>query len=150
MHAFESDSLYHVFTQVVRFSFQRKHMLLEKVGIYPGQPAMLIALYHKDGQNQKELAKKLFIKPATITVMLKRMEKAELVERRQDPNDMRVSRVYLTENGKKICKEVDKIMKIIDVESFQNFTQEEQDLLLKLLIKMRDNLIKACNENREE
>ena len=51
---------------------------------------MLFALYKKDGQSQKDLAKQLNINPATITVMLTRMEKAGLLERRKDPDDQRV------------------------------------------------------------
>ncbi|MBU5592250.1 MarR family transcriptional regulator [Clostridium sp. MSJ-4] len=145
MSFFESDSLYHVFHQVLRFHYHRTHMLLDEIGMYPGQPPMLMVLHKMDGQSQKELAEKLKIKPATITMMLKRMEKAELVERRQDPEDQRISRVYITEKGRKAWEQLQDIMKIIEEECFGNFTQEEQVLLRRLLMQMRDNLMEVCD-----
>ncbi|MCY6958085.1 MarR family winged helix-turn-helix transcriptional regulator [Clostridium brassicae] len=147
MNFCEHDSLYHTFIQVIRLHYHRTHMLLEKIGIYPGQPPMLMALYHNDGQSQRELADKLKIKPSTITVMLRRMEKAELVGRRLDTEDQRVSRVYLTQQGKEICEKVKEIIKIIDSECFNGFTIEEKVLLRRLFIQMKDNLSKE-EENK--
>jgi DNA-binding MarR family transcriptional regulator len=147
MNDYKPDSLYRVFSEVIRLHYYRAHMLLDKVGIYPGQPPMLLALYKKDGQSQRELANRLKIKPATITVMLRRMEKAQLVERRQDAEDQRISRVYLTDKGKEACEEVKKVINIIDAECFSNFTQEEQILLRRLFMQMRDNLAKVCDKN---
>ncbi len=42
----------------------------------------------------KELADKRKVKASTTTVMIKRMEKAGLVERKQDEKDQRVSRIF--------------------------------------------------------
>ncbi|MBU5484688.1 MarR family transcriptional regulator [Clostridium sp. MSJ-11] len=107
---------------------------------------MLMALHIKDGQSQKELSDKLNIKPATITMMLKRMEKFDLVERKVDSEDQRVTRVYLTEQGKKLCKEAIQVIKIINGECFSNFTEEEKILLRRLLMQMRDNLEEVCDK----
>lgn len=142
----ESDSLYEVFLQIIRLHYHHTHMLLDKVGVYPGQPGMLFTLYKKDGQIQKDLANKINIKPATATVMLSRMEKIGLIERRQDANDQRISRVYITDKGKKVCQEVKEVMKIINAECFSNFTMEEQILLRRLLMQVRDNLLRVCNK----
>lgn len=147
MKCFEEDSLYHVFYQVIGLNYRRSQMLLDKIGIYPGQPPMLFSLLHKDGQSQKELSDKLRVKPATITVMLKRMEKVGLVERRHDADDQRVSRVYITEQGKEACEELKKVMSIIHGECFDNFTEEEKILLRRLLMQVRDNLMKACEKD---
>ncbi|WP_315116431.1 MarR family winged helix-turn-helix transcriptional regulator [uncultured Clostridium sp.] len=146
MECIEKDSLYHIFSQVIRLHYYRTHKLLEKVGVYPGQPPMLMALHIKDGQSQKELSDKLNIKPATITMMLKRMEKFDLVERKVDAEDQRVVRVYLTEQGKNLSKEVIQIMKIINQECFSNFTEEEKVLLRRLLMQMKDNLEEVCDK----
>lgn len=136
-----SDSLYAVFGQIIRLQFQCLHNMLDKYGMYPGQPPLLFALYHRDGQSQKELAEKLNIRPATITVMLSRMEKTGLLIRKQDEEDQRISRVYITEKGRETCKELKKVMNILHDECFKNFTEEEKDILYKMLVKMRDNLI---------
>lgn len=144
------DSIYNVFGQVMRFHYCRMHMLLEKLGVYPGQPPLLFALGKNEGLSQKELAQKLYLKAATITVMLNRMESAGLIERRPDGNDQRVSRVYLTGAGKKVLSDVKETLKNIELECFSNFTPEEQLLLRRLFMQMRDNLMAACGENFEE
>jgi DNA-binding MarR family transcriptional regulator len=146
MDNYNEDSVYYVFGQVIRFHYCRMHMLLEKVGVYPGQPPLLFALGKQAGLSQKELANRLHIKAATITVMLNRMETAGLIERRPDDNDQRVSRVYLTEQGKIVLGEVKKALKIIEEECFNSFTTEEQILLRRLLMQIRDNLVKACGK----
>lgn len=147
MYCYHSDSLYHIFGEVIKLNYHRSHNLLDKLGIYPGQPPMLLSLYHKDGQSQKELAEKIKIKPATITVMLGRMEKSELVTRRQDAEDQRISRVYLTEKGKKVCEDLKQVFVALNGECFSNFTEDEKEVLRKLMMKMRDNLVKA-SENK--
>lgn len=146
MKFYETDSLYYIFHQIIKLHFKRTFECLEHIGIYPGQPPMLGSLYKNDGQSQKELANKLSIKPATITVMINRMEKMELLERRQDIKDQRVSRVFLTEKGKKIWEKTSKVMEEINLECFDNFTEEEKILLRRLLMQVRENLIQACNE----
>lgn len=145
MDCHNHNSLSHAFYQVVRLHHQRTYMLLDKVGVYPGQPYLLFALHHINGQSQKDLAGKLNIKASTIATMVKRMEKTGLIERRQDNEDQRISRVYITEKGNEVCKEVNEARKIIEEESFSNFTEEEQMLLRRLLMQMRDNLEKVCN-----
>ncbi|GAA0721058.1 MarR family transcriptional regulator [Clostridium malenominatum] len=146
MESFKPDSLYHIFAQVIKLHFNRTHQLLEKIGVYPGQPPLLIALHIKDGRSQKELAERLKIKPATINIMVKRMEKANIVRRCQDEEDQRIIRVYLTEEGKKTCREVFEIMKGLESECFSNFTAEEEVLLRRLFMQMKDNLTKVVDK----
>ncbi|MFU0799935.1 MAG: MarR family transcriptional regulator [Xylanivirga thermophila] len=146
MDPFEDESLYHIFMDVIRLHYYRTHTLLDEIGVYPGQPPMLFALSKKDGQSQTELSEELNLKPSTITVMLKRMEKAELVERRVDMEDQRISRVYITEKGRTVFEEVNRLMDIIKSECFDNFTMEELVLLRRLLMQMRDNLMKAIDD----
>lgn len=140
------DSLYYIFLEVLRHHYNLTHTLLNNIGIYPGQPPMLFALNKKDGQSQKELAHKLNLKPATITVMVKRMEKENLVVRRQDDKDQRISRVYLTKKGKEMFKKTNEVINNIEKICFQNFTPEEKLLLRRLFMQMKQNLIKANNE----
>ncbi|CAM2851231.1 MarR family transcriptional regulator [Hathewaya histolytica] len=147
MQCFDKDSLYYSFVDVEKVHYKRIHMLLEEIGLYPGQPHLLLALQLEEGQSQKELADKMKIKPATITVMIKRMEKEGLVERIQDTEDQRISRVYLTEKGKDKCKEVYRITEILEGECFKGFTTEEQILLRRLFINMKDNLIESIKNS---
>jgi MarR family transcriptional regulator, organic hydroperoxide resistance regulator len=75
--------------------------------------------------------------------MLKRMEKAGLLVRRADPNDLRVSRVYLTDKGRKLESQVEEVIRIMDHECFDEFTAEEKVLLRRFFIHMRSNLLNS-------
>jgi len=143
MERLDKDSLYFVFLELIRVHYQSTHVLLDKIGVYPGQPPLLFILNKNNGLSQKELADKLGIKPSTITVMLKRMESGNLVYREQDSEDQRVYRVYLTEEGRKLCDKAKETTKCLQDICFENFTEEEKIILRRLLMQMRDNLQKS-------
>ncbi len=146
MNFSDSESLEFLLAQVIRLHHHRTQILLGELGIYPGQPPILFMLWKKDGRSQKEFAERLGLKPATITVMLKRMERAGWVERRSDSEDLRVSRVYLTEQAKKIRPKVEQVLNTIYEECFEGFTDQEKVLLRRFLIHMRNNL---CQDSRQ-
>ena len=140
MSYFDKDSLYRIFLEILRLYHYKMHKLLEEINLYPGQPPLLFALNKEDGQSQRELAEKLNVKPSTMTVMLGRMEKGNLVERKQDLDDQRVSRVYLTEEGKEICEKSRQVMTQTEEEMFVNLTVEEKVILRRLLLVVKNNL----------
>lgn len=124
------------------------HVLLVDVGVYPGQPPLLFILNKESGLSQKELAARLQIKPATLTVMLGRMEKAGLVMRHQDEEDQRISRVFITEEGRDAFKMAENVMREIDTEMFTGFETEEREKLKEFLGRIRDNLITAGQDRK--
>lgn len=140
MDGINKDSLYHMFFEIQRLNHCRALYLLDEIGVYPGQPHLLCILNMMGGQSQKELAKKLNVKPSTITVMLRRMEKSNLVERKQDDKDQRISRVYITEEGKKIYEKSKEVLNTLEEECFGNLSQEDKETLKRLFMQIRDNL----------
>lgn len=146
MENIDKDSLYYIFLEILRLHHYRTHVLLDEIGVYPGQPPLLFLLSKTDGLSQKEIAAKLGVKPSTITVMLKRIENGNLVVRKQDAEDNRVSRVYITEEGREVCEKAKSKMRLLNEECFGNFTVEEQVVLRRLLMQMRDNLFTANNK----
>ena len=142
------DSLYFTFLEVSRLHHYRTHVLLDEIGLYHGQPPMLFILNKEDGQSQTELASKLNLKAPTITVMLRRMEKTGLVVRKQDNQDQRISRVYITDKGRQVCDEAIKVAKKIEQEFFERITEEEKTILRRLLMQMKENLEKAIDAKK--
>jgi DNA-binding MarR family transcriptional regulator len=86
------------------------------------------------------------VTPATITNAVKRMEKAGLVVRRRDPEDERVSRVYLTDAGRAIQSELEAIVQELDETIFAGFTDEERILMRGFLNRVHSNLRRALAE----
>ena len=132
--------------QISHLHHSRAHQLLEGLGLYRGQPPLLRHLWEQEGLTQTELASVLKIKPATITKMLQRMEKAGFITRKPDPADQRVSRVYLTESGRAVQNEVENVFQTMAGETFAGFTIEETVLLRRFLLQIRDNLVNATGE----
>ncbi|WP_438433938.1 MarR family winged helix-turn-helix transcriptional regulator [Gorillibacterium sp. sgz500922] len=147
----QRDTLYHLFSQTIRLHFMRIHSHLEKIGLYPGQhPVLFILKRHREGLSQKELSLHMKIKPATITVMLKRLENNGVIERRPDSIDQRVTRVYLTEKGHEMADRMVEALHEVEQECFRNFTVEEQALLRRLFMQLRDNLKEANEQSGDE
>jgi DNA-binding MarR family transcriptional regulator len=104
---------------------------------------MLYALWEQEGLTHGELAARLHVQPATITKMIQRMEKAGFVERRDDPLDQRVSRVYLTDAGHAIQADMHQVWQQLSQETFARVTQEEQQTLHRLFLVIRENLLRV-------
>ena len=90
-------------------------------------------LSQSGGLSQIELSRRLHVRPPTVAVMLQRMEKADLICRRQDERDQRVTRVYLTEKGREVHRDVQRMIETIDRESLSDFTLSVENLSAKAL-----------------
>ncbi len=132
--------------QVSRLHYHRSHELLEALGLYRGQPPVLRALQKQEGLTHTELAQRLRVTPATITRMLQRMEKAGFVTRRPDPADQRLSRVYLTDAGRAVQAEIRQVLRTMEEDEFSGFTEEERAEMRRLLLRLRDNLLRATGK----
>lgn len=107
-----------------------------------GQPKILDFLREHDGANQKEIACGCFIEPPTLTVLLNRMEKHGLIERRVQENNRRTVYVYLTEDGRGYQKRVSEEFQKIENAVFEGFTEEEKEAFMSAYIQIFDNLKK--------
>jgi DNA-binding MarR family transcriptional regulator len=117
--------------------------LLGELGVHPGQEMILFNLWDQDGQNQTELAGCLDVEPPTITRMVQRMETSGLVERRPDPDDGRVMRVFLSQKGVSLQDSVVKAWSRLEQMTVSGLTSGEQALLRELLFKMQSGLEKG-------
>ncbi|MBF7096399.1 MarR family winged helix-turn-helix transcriptional regulator [Alkalibacter mobilis] len=132
--------VYNEFSGVLRHHYKRLHELLEEINVYPGQPPLLFILEKEGGLSQKILAKKINIKPSTLTTMLKCMENNGIVKKVQDDEDKRVTRVFLTEYGRDTVMKTKKIMNVISEEALSGFDSDEVKQLGRLFTKMKINL----------
>ena len=72
----------------------------EDEGVHPGQLFCLRVIANHDGIAQRDLAEELHVARPSVTRMLQGMERAGMVERRDDEHDQRLTRVYLTDRGR--------------------------------------------------
>lgn len=129
-----------IMSHIVRRHHHQVHTELNEHEVYPGQPPLMLALAREGGQRQNELARKLEIKPATLTVMLNRMEKNGLVRRVADQADLRISRIYLTDKGFDTVSLVRETLDRLEHQALQQFSPEEEAIFRSFLMRVKDNM----------
>lgn len=108
--------------------------------LHIGQERLLMELWYEDGLTQTELATKLCIEPPTLTKMLSRLEKTQLLEKRRDISDARVSRIYLTDKGHSFQKPVTELWCNLEAIILAELSTEEKLLYRRLLMQIYQNL----------
>lgn len=138
------------FGRLIRMYYSRIQSQLAEVGLYRGQPPILMLLYKNDGMSQKEMARALNLSPATMTVTLKRMEKAGLVLREMDEHDQRILRVHLSEKGREMCETGESRIGVVKAELLEGFTLEEQQQLNEYLGRIARNMERVVEKEPEQ
>ena len=106
---------------------------------------ILFVLWQKDKITQKELASETGLAKNTITVMLEKMEKNNLINRITDENDKRKSLVILTDYAKSLKRPFDEISEEMLKRVYKGFSEEEIDKYEEYLHR----IIKNLEEKRE-
>ncbi|TDE02116.1 MarR family winged helix-turn-helix transcriptional regulator [Flavobacterium hiemivividum] len=75
---------------------------LEEMGITYPQYLVLMVLWENDGLTVNQITEKLLLNTNTLSPLLKRMEKMELLHRNRSSEDERSVIVHLTEKGKNL------------------------------------------------
>ena len=122
----------------------------KKGGIYHGQAHLLVAVLNHDGASQRDLAEQLDVRPSSMTEMLTKLEKNNLIVRKQDEKDQRVMHIHLTEEGKKSAEEILESKDHSAASFFQALSEEEQEQLMLLVKKLSAGLEAEddCHESR--
>jgi MarR family transcriptional regulator, organic hydroperoxide resistance regulator len=126
--------------QVHKAHRARAETALNKLGLHTGQEMLLLRLWIEEGVPQSQLAASMGVEPPTATKMLQRMEHAGLIERRPDPEDARISRVYLTDRGRALEQPVLEVWKHLEAQTVAGLSATEQALLRRLLMQVSANL----------
>lgn len=114
---------------------------LQKLDITYPQYLVLLVLWEEDELSVKEIGKKLILNSNTLTPILKRMEKQELLQRLRSNEDERKVIIKLSKKAKDLEKEASKIPEALVNGKISEFvTKEEMIHLRTLLHKIIDNL----------
>lgn len=95
---------------------RRARALFAEFDVTPQQYATLCVLWEQDGQTGAELGARLAIDSATMTGVIDRLERAELLERHPDGSDRRIYRLQLTPRGRELRAPLDSAMEKLNRE----------------------------------
>ncbi|MBN1094687.1 MarR family transcriptional regulator [Blastococcus sp. TML/C7B] len=83
--------------------------VLEPLGLTHPQYLVMLALWQYGTSSVKKLSQLLQLDPGTLSPLLKRLEAAGLLRRERDPEDQRNLALALTDEGKALRAEAEKI-----------------------------------------
>ena len=75
--------------------------LRDKVGVTMAQWRVINTLTSQNGTTQREIADKLRLDTSSLIPLIDRLEAKELVQRKPDPSDRRINRLYLPQELKR-------------------------------------------------
>jgi len=104
-----------------------------------GQFIFLAVLLYKDGISQENLANYLEIDKGTTARAIKKLEEEGYVIRKTDPNDKRANLVKVTNKALAIKPLLQQISQKWTKKLTIDFTQEEEETVIKLLERMAEN-----------
>lgn len=122
---------------------------LSRIGLHPGQEAVLKVLSVEDGQTMSQLAAALAVQPPTVTKMVTRLSSQGLVRREVSQTDGRLARVYLDEAGFERLMEVDRAWKRLEKEALKGIEDKDRKKLRRLLRLVEKNLAAISDEDPE-
>lgn len=137
----DSDKpLMHLFMHIGKLLNDRLRSSLSDGGVHFGQSRVLVSLLNHGELTQKTIGEGLDIKPATVTNMVKRMEAANLIERRRDADDDRIINVTLTSKGKEAAAFALTVMEQIEDEIRSELNRKAINVLRNPLERVRNVL----------
>lgn len=105
-----------------------------------GQPKVLEYLLDHEGCMQKDIAVACMIEPPSVTSLLSKMEKDQLITRESIDGNRRSLHIYLTKTGKQKAIQVKEAFQKMDEAVLSALDDEEKKHLLDLLSKINRQL----------
>lgn len=114
--------------------------------LLPGQPKVIDFLLTVESAYQKEIADACLMEPATLCLILEKMEYSGLVKREKLPDNRKNIVVSLTAKGREIGTFASKIFAATEDQVCHGLDQSERHELLRLLKKLYINELGIQNE----
>ena len=129
--------------RLLRTEFDRR---VRKLGLTRPQWLLLTRLHRHPGASHSELADMLEVEKATAGRMIERLEANGWVERRAEPGDRRVKRVYLTAEAERVHKRIWPVAESTVEDALADLTSQESKQLMALLVRVKTTLASTIDE----
>ncbi len=135
----EEKELLNLFTDMTRIHTAYVERRLLHLGVHTGQGAILSALGERGPSSQKELAEYRHVSAATISVMLRRMEKSGWIVRSQS-EDGKCNEISLTDEGEDLSVALSRDMEGEPERVFAGLSEEDKLAAQRIFLKISENL----------
>ena len=120
---------------------------LKPAGVTRSQGWVLAYLSRQDGMAQSELAAQLDLGKVALGGLVDRLEASGLLERRPDPNDRRVKRVFLTPAGRKVVDKMRKVSAPTNNDILSGVSPKDVRVTVKTLKAIKANMLKMISRD---
>ena len=120
----------------------QKHLKLPNISF---QQILAISMIEDSGVGMSYFAKKLGIDNSTATRLIDGLEKKKLVKRKRYALDNRVTKVFLTKNGKKINNSIEFQLEKIGYSIEKQFDENSKGEIIESGISLNWSIIKYLN-----
>ena len=138
-----SSRVFFAFLVTLRLHKQLMLRTLAGQGTHPGQIFCLHVLAGRDGISQRDLADALRLSRPTVSRMLQAMQKAGAVERRPDAADQRLTRVFLTDVGRDLERQMRGVVADFVNETIGELPENDRRELARLLGELGELMSQA-------
>jgi DNA-binding MarR family transcriptional regulator len=133
-----SSSPAFLLSQVGAHSSARFAERLAPLQVSPPHAGILLVLRQADGLSQQALGEKLGVFPSRLVELLDGLEERGLLERRTSPTDRRRHALYLTDKGREMLQQIDRIAGEHQDALCAALTEPERAQLAALLRRIAD------------
>lgn len=107
--------------------------LLEEYGVTPAQYGVLNCLWKQGQLSPKQIGEMVFLEAPTVSGILDKMQKADLIERSVDPNNRRNVLVKATSKSYGMKEDIESATINLNTMVLQDLSENEQNVLKKAL-----------------
>lgn len=105
--------------------------------IITSQGNILTSLYENDGKlTMSQIAQKIGKDKSTVTPLINKLSKLGYTDKEKNENDKRITYITLTPKGLALKSKFDSISEKVYETAYNDFTEEEKEILLRLLKKL--------------
>ncbi len=131
-----SDSVMIAIRKIIQAIDLNSKKLVKRVGLTGPQLVILQEIASRMEMTPGEIARAVSLSQSTVTGILDRLEKRELISRRRSDGDKRRIMVRISDSGKRILEEAPPLMQETFVERFSNLHEWEQSMILSSLQRL--------------
>lgn len=114
---------------------------VQRHGLRLGQDHLLAALWAEDGRTPGEIAAAVNVTTPAVTKLATRLAEMGLLERRPDPHDNRLVRLWLTPAGRALQAPIEAERQQLEDRITATLTKTERAQLMKALTKINQALL---------
>ena len=136
----KNDCIFFQFAKTYQLSSRFLAQKVSELNLTSVQAMVLGFLTKEDQITSRELGKRTELDSATLTGILDRLEAAEFLERKSNPDDRRSIHIHLTPKGKAMGREASRVIVEANAEFLQVLTEEQKRDLHSIISTLRLNV----------